>query len=144
MILIVNGPNLNLLGERNPEIYGSETLSTLEDKLSEQAGKLDEKLLFFQSNHEGDIIDFLHEHRKVAKGVLINPGALAHYSYSLRDALEAINSPVVEVHISDIENREEFRRKSVVQPVAIHQISGEGLEGYSIGLRRLVSYIREE
>ncbi len=144
MILVVNGPNLNLLGERKPEIYGSKGLSFLEKKLSARAKELDEQLIFFQSNHEGKIIDFLHEHRKVAKGVLINPGALAHYSYSLRDALEAINLPVIEVHISDIENREDFRRKSVVEPVAVQQISGQGLEGYAIGLRRLASHITEE
>ncbi|MFP3952723.1 MAG: type II 3-dehydroquinate dehydratase [Candidatus Bipolaricaulota bacterium] len=139
MLLIVNGPNLNLLGEREPRVYGSTTLEELEGDLTSLGDELGEDLLFFQSNHEGEIIDFLHAHRKVASGVLINPGALTHYSYSLRDALEAIELTVVEVHISDIAEREEFRRKSVVEPVAAVQIAGKGLDGYFEGLRELVA-----
>lgn len=141
MILVVNGPNLNLLGERKPEVYGSEGLDRVEQNLSEIAATEGQELKFFQSNHEGEIIDFLHENRRTAKGVLINPGALTHYSYSLRDALEAIDLPVVEVHISDIENREDFRSKSVIEPVAIHQVAGKGLQGYEIGLKKLLKRI---
>lgn len=142
MILVVNGPNLNLLGERKPEVYGTKGLDAVEDSLTSLARELDAELKFFQSNHEGKIIDFLHEHRKTGAGVLINPGALTHYSYGLRDALEAIDLPVVEVHISDIENREDFRKKSVVEPIAIDQVAGLGLEGYEVGLRKLVKHIR--
>lgn len=141
MILVVNGPNLNLLGERKPEVYGSDGLDRVEQDLKEIAATKGQELKFFQSNHEGEIIDFLHENRKAASGVLINPGALTHYSYSLRDALEAIDIPVVEVHISDIENREDFRAKSVIEPVAIHQVAGRGLEGYRIGFKKLLKRI---
>lgn len=144
MILVVNGPNLNLLGERKPEVYGREGLKTVEENLEELAEDLEEEVKFFQSNHEGEIIDFLHENRDSAGGVLINPGALTHYSYSLRDALEAIGLPAVEIHISDIENREDFRKNSVVEPVAIEQITGQGLEGYEIGFRKLVDYLDGE
>lgn len=142
MILVVNGPNLNLLGERKPEVYGTEGLDAVEDSLTNLARELDAELKFFQSNHEGKIIDFLHEHRKTGAGVLINPGALTHYSYSLRDALEAIDLPVVEVHISDIKQREDFRKKSVVEPIAVSQVAGLGLEGYEVGLRKLVKHLR--
>ncbi len=141
MILVVNGPNLNLLGERKPEVYGEAGLDRVEQDLREIAATEDQKLKFFQSNHEGEIIDFLHENRKTATGVLINPGALTHYSYSLRDALEAIDLPVVEVHISDIKNREDFRAKSVIEPVAIHQVAGRGLESYEIGFKKLLKRI---
>lgn len=144
MILVVNGPNLNLLGERKPEVYGDKGLDYVEEALAKLAEGLGVELKFFQSNHEGELIDFLHEHRKTASGVLINPGALTHYSYSLRDALEAVELPVVEVHISDIEEREDFRSKSVVEPIAIEQISGQGLDGYKIGLRKLVKHLGGE
>ncbi len=142
MILVVNGPNLNLLGERKPEVYGSKGLEAVQDSLKALARELEVKLRFFQSNHEGEIIDFLHAHRKSATGVLINPGALTHYSYSLRDALEAVDLPVVEVHISDIDRREEFRSKSVVEPIAVDRVVGEGLKGYRLGLEKLVSHLR--
>lgn len=142
MILVVNGPNLNLLGERKPEVYGTEDLDAVEDSLTNLAREVEVELKFFQSNHEGEIIDFLHEYRKTGTGVLINPGALTHYSYSLRDALEAIDLPVVEVHISDIKQREDFRKNSVVEPIAIDQVAGLGLEGYEVGLRKLVKHIR--
>ncbi len=144
MILVVNGPNLNLLGERKPEVYGEKGLDYVEDSLSKLARELDIKVRFFQSNHEGEIIDFLHENRKKGAGVLINPGALTHYSYSLRDALEAIELPVVEVHISNIREREDFRRKSVIEPITIDQITGRGLRGYEMGLEKLVNYLRDQ
>ncbi|MFB6214233.1 MAG: type II 3-dehydroquinate dehydratase [Candidatus Bipolaricaulia bacterium] len=142
MILVVNGPNLNLLGERKPEIYGNKGLDYVEDSLTELARDLGVEVRFFQSNHEGKIIDFLHEHRESGTGVLVNPGALTHYSYSLRDALEAIELPVVEVHISDIDEREDFRSKSVIEPIAVDRIVGRGLEGYEMGLERLAGRIR--
>lgn len=142
MILVVNGPNLNLLGERKPGIYGEKGLDYVERTLRKLARDLGIEVRFFQSNHEGEIIDYLHENRKAGTGVLINPGALTHYSYSLRDALEAIDLPVVEVHISDIDEREEFRSKSVIEPIAIDQIVGRGLKGYELGLEKLVSQIR--
>lgn len=142
MILVVNGPNLNLLGERKPEIYGNKGLDYVEGSLTESARDLGVEVRFFQSNHEGEIIDFLHDNRKAGTGVLINPGALTHYSYSLRDALEAIELPVVEVHISDIDEREDFRKKSVIEPIVIDQIVGRGLKGYELGLEKLVGQIR--
>lgn len=142
MILVVNGPNLNLLGERKPEVYGRKGLEAVKNKLKDLADDLGEEVKFFQSNHEGEIIDFLHENRNSASGVLINPGALTHYSYSLRDALEAIELPVVEVHISDIEDREDFRKKSVVEPVAVEQVKGKGLRSYEIGFEKLVEYLK--
>ncbi|MFB6291153.1 MAG: type II 3-dehydroquinate dehydratase [Candidatus Bipolaricaulia bacterium] len=142
MILVVNGPNLNLLGERKPEVYGNKGLDYVEESLTELSRELEVELLFFQSNHEGAIIDFLHENRKTGTGVLINPGALTHYSYSLRDALEAVRLPVVEVHISDITERESFRKKSVIEPITVEQIVGQGLEGYELGLEKLVTHVR--
>ena len=144
MILVVNGPNLNLLGERKPEVYGNKGLDYVEKSLTELSDELKVEVKFFQSNHEGELIDFLHEHRGEASGVLINPGALTHYSYSLRDALEAVELPVVEVHISDIEKREDFRRESVVEPIAIEQVAGLGLDGYEVGFRNLVEYLGGE
>jgi len=144
MILVVNGPNLNLLGERKPEVYGDRGLDYVEEELIELAAELGVEVKFFQSNHEGELIDFLHEHRDKAEGVIINPGALTHYSYSLRDALEAIETPFVEIHISDIEDREDFRSKSVTKAIAIEQIAGQGLDGYKIGLRKLVKHLGGE
>ena len=142
MILVVNGPNLNLLGERKPEVYGNKNLDCLEDSLRELAEEMGVEIRFFQSNHEGKIIDFLHENRNIGTGVLINPGALTHYSYSVRDALEAIGLPVVEVHISDINSREDFRSRSVIEPITITQIAGRGLEGYEVGFEKLINQIR--
>ncbi|MBS3787947.1 type II 3-dehydroquinate dehydratase [Candidatus Bipolaricaulota bacterium] len=142
MILVVNGPNLNLLGERKPEIYGDKGLDYVEGQLTELARELGVEVRFFQSNHEGKIIDFLHEYRESGTGVLVNPGALTHYSYSLRDALEAIELPVIEVHVSDIDEREDFRSRSVIEPIAIDQVVGLGLEGYELGLEELVGQIR--
>ena len=107
-ILIINGPNLNLLGEREPEIYGHLTLEDITNKIKEYTKNKDIELKFFQSNHEGKIIDFIHKHRKWADGILINPAALTHYSYSLRDAISSVALPTVEVHLSDISKREKF------------------------------------
>lgn len=129
-ILVIHGPNLNLLGERNPSIYGSMTLTQINQSLKKKALKGHATLRFFQSNSEGELIDFLHKNRKWASGVMINPGAYTHYSYALRDAIEAVEIPCIEVHLSDIKKREPFRRISVIAPVCIKQISGKGLGSY--------------
>ncbi len=136
-ILIVHGPNLNLLGERNPEQYGTETLAELEYWLQSQPEAETCVLRFFQSNHEGEIIDTLHGARDWANGIIINPGALTHYSYALRDAIESVNIPTVEVHLSDIHSREDFRKVSVLVPVCKAQVSGLGKRSYLEGLIKL-------
>lgn len=138
VILVVNGPNLNLLGQREPNVYGSRTLHDLETDLSSLAKSISVQLKFFQSNSEGAIIDFVQEHASSARGMILNPGAFTHYSYAIRDAVEATRIRTVEVHISNIHAREEFRHKSVIAPVCIGQISGLGFEGYLAALRFLV------
>ena len=129
-VLVVNGPNLNLLGEREPAVYGHATLRDLEREVRAHARKLRQHVRFFQSNHEGAIIDALHRNRRWANAVVINPGALTHYSYALRDALAAIQVPAAEVHLSDIDSREEFRRVSVVRDVCAHRFAGRGIGSY--------------
>ena len=133
-ILIVNGPNLNLLGKRETGIYGKDSLKDLNTGLSNLAKSLKLKLKFFQSNSEGDIIYFLHKEAPKASGIIINPGALTHYSYALRDAIAAVETPTIEVHISNIYGREEFRRNSVISPVCVGQITGFGFFGYAMAL----------
>ena len=140
-ILIVHGPNLNLLGEREPDVYGSMTLPELNQNLENFASKRGVQVQFFQSNHEGSIIDFLHENRHQALGVVINPGALTHYSISLRDAISGINLPTIEVHLSDIHLREEFRKKSVIRDVCIDQIFGLGINSYHRGIEKILATI---
>ena len=138
-ILIINGPNLNLLGLRQPEIYGSETLDDITDWLENCSDLYNHKLKFYQSNHEGNIIDNIHDNREWAHGIIINAGALTHYSYSIRDAIEAVIIPTVEVHISDISNREDFRKKSVLKDVCVNQISGKGKFSYLEGIKFLIN-----
>ena len=133
-ILLINGPNLNLLGEREPEIYGYLTLKDIVSEIENYAEGKGVELKHFQSNHEGEIIDFIHKYRKWANGILINPAALTHYSYSLRDAISSVSLPAVEVHLSDINKRESFRQKSVIKDVCIEQVSGLGLNSYLRGL----------
>ena len=137
-ILVINGPNLNLLGTRNPGIYGSETLEELMMWLENSTEGKKHQFKFYQSNHEGGIIDMLHDEREWAQGVIINPGAYAHYSYAIYDAISSINIPTVEVHISDINNREDFRKKSVVSEVCKATISGKGKNSYLEGLKALI------
>ena len=140
-ILVINGPNLNLLGTREPEIYGPETLKELMMWLETSPKGVDHSFKFFQSNHEGEIIDAMHDERHWAKGILINPAAFTHYSYAIRDAISAVEIPAVEVHISDIYNREEFRKVSVISAVCVDQVSGFGKDSYLEGLKVLLKFI---
>lgn len=137
-ILVINGPNLNLLGSRSPEIYGHETLNELMTWLENAPDSLNQKFKFYQSNHEGDIIDIIHDEKEWANGILINAGAFTHYSYAIRDAIDTVNIPTVEVHISDIKNREDFRKKSVLEDVCLTQISGLGKFSYLEAVKFLV------
>ena len=135
LIFVLNGPNLNLLGTREPEIYGSETLDDIAAALSEQASKLGIELDIRQSNHEGHLIDWLHEAQaKGAKAVILNPGGYSHTSVALHDAVKAIATPVFEVHLSDPEKRESFRHTDLVALAAAKLIKGEGARGYSLAL----------
>ena len=138
-ILIINGPNLNLLGVREPDIYGSESLSDIENWLNDQPEADGHSITWFQSNHEGELIDFIHGAMGNVGGIVINPGAFTHYSYAIRDAIAAINVPTVEVHLSDINTRENFRKISVIKDVCLDQISGLGKIGYLKGIQRLIN-----
>jgi 3-dehydroquinate dehydratase-2 len=141
-ILVINGPNLNMLGRREKKHYGSDTLKSIEEKLTEKGKTLGCKLTFFQSNHEGGIIDFIQKKALGADGILINPGALTHYGYPLHDALLDSGLPVVEVHLSDIHAREKWRRISVISDLVIKQVSGLKTQSYLSGLEALVKHIR--
>jgi 3-dehydroquinate dehydratase-2 len=140
-LLVLNGPNLNLLGEREPEIYGSMTLSELVKKLKAYAKAQGFEIRAHQSNSEGTLIDLLHKNRKWADAVVFNPGAYTHYSYALRDAVTAIQTPTIEVHLSDIHKREEFRRISVIAPVCLKQISGLGYNSYTAAVDELKNHL---
>ncbi|MBY6275689.1 type II 3-dehydroquinate dehydratase [Symbiobacterium thermophilum] len=141
-ILVIHGPNLNLLGTREPEVYGSTTLSEIDAMLSELAGELGVEVESFQSNHEGAIIDAIHDARGRFDGILLNPGAYTHYSLAIRDAVAAVGLPVVEVHLSNIYQREPFRHRSVIAPVAAGTIAGFGTESYRLGLRALAHLLQ--
>jgi 3-dehydroquinate dehydratase-2 len=138
-VVVINGPNLNLLGEREPDVYGQLTLGEIERRLRLRAIELGVAVRFYQSNHEGRLIDYLHSVRQWADGVVINPGAFTHYSYALRDAIAAIHKPTIEVHLSDIHSREPFRATSVIVDVCDAQISGLGLNSYLQALDRLAA-----
>lgn len=140
-ILIIHGPNLNMLGLRDKTQYGTATLEEINKMLSDVAKKQNIELLFFQSNHEGGLIDFIQEHRNDANGILINPAALTHYSYSLRDALVDTKLPIVEVHLSDITKREDFRKVDVLDGVVIKRIMGMKEKSYILGLETLITHI---
>lgn len=128
--LLMNGPNLNMLGVRDPAIYGADTLASIEAEVVAYGAQHGVQIDCFQSNHEGALIDKLHEAHGVYDGIVYNPGAHTHYSYALHDAVECIDVPVVEIHISDISKREEFRRTSVIAPACVAQIKGKGKAGY--------------
>ena len=140
-ILVINGPNLNLLGIREPEVYGTDTLEELMMWLENSPEAAGHSFKFYQSNHEGEIIDSIHDEREWAQGIIINPAAFTHYSYAIRDAISAVDIPTVEVHFSDIRKREEFRQISVISPVCIEQVLGMGKDSYLEGLKLLLKYV---
>ncbi len=134
-ILVLHGPNLNLLGTREPGVYGSTTLSDIDAALHARAAELRIDLHIGQSNHEGVLVDTIHAQASRSDGIIINPGAFTHYSYALRDALAAVGTPTVEVHLSNVYAREAFRHHSVIAPVVAGQITGLGWHGYLLALR---------
>lgn len=142
-LLVLHGPNLNMLGQRQPEIYGSMTLAGIDAALQEWAATSGAHLLCFQSNHEGALIDILQQQASDVQGVIINPGALTHYGLSLRDALATLSCPIIEVHLSNVYKREPFRHTSVVAPVATGQIAGLGWRGYLLALEWLLREVGE-
>ena len=142
-ILVLHGPNLNLLGEREPEIYGSLTLADIDSLLVEQGKILKAQISSFQSNHEGALVDRIHQAMGTSDGIVINAGAYTHTSIAIRDALKAVALPTVEVHLSNIYQREDFRHYSYIAPIAIGQISGFGPQSYRLGLEALVFHLRK-
>ena len=143
-ILVVNGPNLNLLGIREPNIYGVDTLSDIKNWVNYELRNRNIKLQWYQSNHEGKILDRLHRAMKDKNdGIIINPGAYTHYSYAIRDAIAAISIPTLEVHLSDIKSREKFRQASVIEDVCLQQISGLGKNGYLEAVFALEKYFNK-
>jgi len=142
-ILIIHGPNLNNLGKRETRIYGAKTLAEIDQLIQRRAGELGVEAVSFQANSEGALIDFIQAQSSQAEGIIINPGALTHYGLSLRDALDDAGLPIIEVHLSNIYAREEFRQKSVIAPIARGQISGLGWRGYVAALEIMVSQQEE-
>ena len=136
-VLILNGPNLNLLGTRQPEVYGKTTLADVEALCAAETARLDLEMQFAQSNHEGELIDLIHEARGQHAGIILNAGAYTHTSIALMDAIASVELPVVEVHLSNIHARESFRHRSYIAPVAIGQICGFGVHGYVLAIQAL-------
>ena len=143
-VLVINGPNLNNLGRRDASHYGVTTLAQIEKALGERASELGVEVEFFQSNHEGEIVDFIQRSTDGARGVVINAGALTHYGLSMRDALTDCRLPIVEVHLSNIHARDEFRRHSVIADIAVGQIAGLGWRGYVYALDFLSAHLGEQ
>ena len=141
-ILIINGPNLNMLGKRDKATYGRKTLAEINSLLKKQGEKLDAEITSFQSNSEGALVDFIQQQSSSADGIIINPGALTHYGFSLRDALADSGLPIIEVHLSNIYAREDWRAESVIAPIAKGQISGLGWQGYIVALQALVAELK--
>ncbi len=137
-LMVINGPNLNMLGVREPEVYGNQTYADLEAYIEEYGEKLGIEITVLQSNGEGEIIDFIHHALGNFDGIVINPGAYTHYSYAIHDALAAVSVPAVEVHLSNIHKREEFRHKSVTAAACIGQIAGLGFMGYRLAVDYLI------
>lgn len=142
-ILVLHGPNLNMLGIREPGVYGTDTLATINARLRELADSHSIALDIHQSNHEGALIDRIHEAFGTKDGILINPGAFTHYSYAIRDAISGVSIPTVEVHLSNIHKREAFRHVSVTAPVVIGQICGFGAYSYELGFMALLEHLRK-
>lgn len=143
-VLVINGPNLNLLGQREKNFYGTETLEVIAKKVSDEGDRLGVEVGFIQSNHEGEIIDKIHEARGAYDFIIINPGAYTHYSYAIRDAIKGVEIPAIEVHLSNVHAREEFRSKSVIAPVCVGQISGLGGYGYILALSAAAKILEGE
>lgn len=141
-ILIINGPNLNMLGKRDKATYGRKTLAEIDSLLKKQGEKLDAEITSFQSNSEGALVDFIQQQSSSADGIIINPGALTHYGFSLRDALADSGLPIIEVHLSNIYAREDWRAESVIAPIAKGQISGLGWQGYTVALQALLAELK--
>ncbi len=142
--LVINGPNLNNLGRRDASHYGVTTLAQIEDALRERASELGVEVDFFQSNHEGEIVDYIQRSTDGADGIVINAGALTHYGLSMRDALTDSRLPIVEVHLSNIHARDEFRRHSVIADIAVGQMAGLGWRGYGYALDFLAAHLGEQ
>jgi len=142
-IEVLNGPNLNMLGIREPGVYGNQSLSAIEAMIMQKAQELGVQVSFYQTNHEGEMIDRIHAAYGQVDGIIMNPGAWTHYSYAIRDAIQAVSLPVVEVHLSNIHKREAFRHHSVIAPVAIGQIAGLGPIGYLLALQAIIAHIEQ-
>lgn len=140
-ILILNGPNLNLLGTREPEIYGHDTLADIEAMCATKASALGQDIDFRQSNHEGEIVEWIQGARNTANGVIINAAAYTHTSVAIHDALKNLSCPIIEVHLSDPKSREEFRHKSYIEPLAAEVITGQGAQGYVLALEKLAQVL---